>query len=97
MRRHLWVQAPLRVLVDGVEHRAAEWSLGGIAIDACVDTCIDTRDASLTTHTNLTELGAPVALQIHLPFQGFNISFDAAGAQQPQHLRKSLERKVARQ
>ena len=75
MRRHLWVQAPLRVLVDGIEHRAIEWSLGGIAID----TCIDTGDAGLTTHTNLTELGAPVALQIHLPFQGFNISFDAAG------------------
>ena len=65
MRRHLWVQAPLRVMVDGTEYRAAEWSLGGVAIDS--------------GDVQLSAAGQPVAVQINLPFQGFNISFDAAG------------------
>ena len=65
MRRHLWVQAPMRVLIDGVAYRAAEWSLGGVAIAPAAP--------------ELSRIGKTVAARIELPFQGFDISFDAGG------------------
>ncbi len=63
MRQHLWVQAPLGVLVDGTPVRITEWSLGG-----------------LITGNTAKPLGQRVTLRITLPFQGFDIGFDAAGA-----------------
>lgn len=65
MRRHLWVKAPLRVVVDGAEHRAVEWSLGGVAIEG------------LTFKGD--PIGRQLALHLDLPYQGFAIGFDVKG------------------
>jgi multidrug resistance efflux pump len=73
MRRHLWVRAPIDVSIDGIAHAVAEWSLGGIAIEAA-------SRANAGAHpTNLTQIGRGVALKVALPFQGFDISFPAKG------------------
>ncbi len=62
MRRHLWVQAPLGVTLDGAAVRAIEWSLGGVVIAGAAHVA-----------------GQPVGLRLSLPFQGFDIGFEAAG------------------
>jgi multidrug resistance efflux pump len=65
MRRHLWVKAPLGIVIDGKPAQAIEWSLGGIALD----------DGALGT----TPTGHSVGLRVTLPFQGFDIGFDTKG------------------
>ena len=62
-RRHHRVTAPIFVTVDGHRLRATDWSLGGLKIDAFPG--------------QLPELGSEVLLQLTLPFQGFDVSFDA--------------------
>ncbi len=63
----------MRVSIDAIAHTVAEWSLGGIAIDAA------SRAGAGAHSTNLTEVGRAVALKVALPFQGFDISFPAKG------------------
>ena len=62
-RRHHRVTAPLFVDVDGVRLRAADWSLGGLRLESFPGT--------------IPEVGATLALGLTLPFQGFEVSFDA--------------------
>jgi multidrug resistance efflux pump len=66
-RRHHRVTAPLFVRLIGTEHklRAHDWSLGGVRVDGYPDA--------------LPELGSSVELQITLPFQGFDITFETEG------------------
>lgn len=62
-RRHHRVSAPLYLEVAGHRVRAADWSLGGL------------RVAAFPGPT--PELGAELTLAMTLPFQGFDVSFDA--------------------
>lgn len=62
-RRHHRVTAPIFVDVGGHRMRAADWSLGGLRIEAYPG--------------ELPAPGSEVALQLTLPFQGFDVSFDA--------------------
>jgi multidrug resistance efflux pump len=62
-RRHHRVTAPLFVDVDGVRMRAADWSLGGLRIEAFPK--------------QVPKVDAALALVLTLPFQGFEVSFDA--------------------
>lgn len=62
-RRHHRVTAPLFVDVDGVRMRASDWSLGGLRLEGFPG--------------RVPELGSEVALGMTLPFQGFDVSFDA--------------------
>jgi multidrug resistance efflux pump len=64
-RRHHRVTAPLHVEIAGHRVRAADWSLGGLRI-------IDFPGA-------LPEVGQDLPLQLALPFQGFDVSFNAKG------------------
>ena len=61
-RRHHRVTAPLFVRVDGHQLRATDWSLGGLRLD--------------NLPADMPEPGAEKALQLMLPFQGFDVSFD---------------------
>ena len=62
-RRHHRVTAPLFVDVGGVRLRAADWSLGGLRIE---------------DHPGpVPEVGALLPISLTLPFQGFEVSFDA--------------------
>jgi len=60
-RRHHRVTAPLFVEVGGHRLRAADWSLGGLRVEAYPDAVPPT--------------GATVTLDLTLPFQGFDVSF----------------------
>jgi multidrug resistance efflux pump len=62
-RRHHRVTAPLFVVHGGQRYRAADWSLGGLRIEGC-------REA-------IPEIGVEIPLHLTLPFQGFEVSFDA--------------------
>jgi multidrug resistance efflux pump len=62
-RRHHRVTAPLYVVVDGVRARAADWSLGGLRIEGF--------------QGQVPAVGTELALALMLPFQGFEVSFDA--------------------
>ncbi len=62
-RRHHRVSAPIFVTVDGHRLRATDWSLGGLKIDDYPG--------------EIPSLGAEVLLHLTLPFQGFDVSFDA--------------------
>jgi multidrug resistance efflux pump len=62
-RRHHRVTAPLYVEIDGVRVRAADWSLGGLRVEDFEGT--------------LPEVEAVIPLALTLPFQGFEVSFDA--------------------
>ena len=62
-RRHHRVTAPLNVSVGGHVLRAADWSLGGLRIEAYPD--------------EVPAVGADLNLQLTLPFQGFDVSFHA--------------------
>ncbi|PCJ95824.1 MAG: hypothetical protein COA52_03165 [Hyphomicrobiales bacterium] len=61
-RRHLRLTAPLFVTFEGQRIRAKDWSLGGIGL------------AGVTG--DLPEVGRKFNLQLMLPFQGYDISFD---------------------
>ena len=67
MRRHLWIEAPLRVFLDGVELRASAWSVAGVVIDHPVH-----PGSSLA-------VGQTVSMRLDLPFQGFDIGFPVTG------------------
>lgn len=62
-RRHHRVSAPLYVSLDGHRIKAADWSLGGLRVVGFPGT--------------LPAIGSDVALQLTLPFQGFDVTFDA--------------------
>jgi multidrug resistance efflux pump len=62
-RRHHRVTAPIFVDVGGHRLRAADWSLGGLRIEGFPEA--------------IPVVGAEVLLQLTLPFQGFDVSFDA--------------------
>ncbi len=62
-RRHHRVTAPIFVDIGGHRLRATDWSLGGLRIE--------------NYPGELPAIGAELALHIMLPFQGFDVSFDA--------------------
>ena len=62
-RRHHRVTAPLYLLVDGERIRVADWSLGGLRIE--------------NFPGPVPDVGTELQLQLCLPFQGFDVSFDA--------------------
>ena len=62
-RRHHRVTAPLLVGVDGHRLRAADWSLGGFRLDDFPG--------------EMPSAGSEKTYQLTLPFQGFDVSFDA--------------------
>ena len=64
-RRHHRVTAPLFVDFDGHFVRAADWSLGGLRIEAFPG--------------SLPEVGAEIAFEVTLPFQGFDDPFATRG------------------
>jgi multidrug resistance efflux pump len=64
-RRHHRVTAPLLVEIAGHRVRAADWSLGGLRIAEFPG--------------QLPAIGQEVPLQLGLPFQGFDVSFNAKG------------------
>lgn len=64
-RRHHRITAPLFVGVGGETVRAADWSLGGLRIDDYAGM--------------MPAVGDSLALHLTLPFQGFDVSFDAKG------------------
>ena len=64
-RRHHRVTAPLLVTVGGRTLRAADWSLGGLRVEGFPDA--------------VPAPGDDVALKLALPFQGFDVGFDAKG------------------
>ncbi len=61
-RRHHRVTAPLFVTYDGHRVRATDWSLGGLRIDEFPGT--------------LPAAASDVSLQLTLPFQGFDVTFE---------------------
>ena len=62
-RRHHRVTAPLFVDYKGIRTRAADWSLGGLRIEEF--------------RGSLPQVDEQVELSLSLPFQGFDISFEA--------------------
>ena len=62
-RRHHRVTAPIYVDVSGHRLRAADWSLGGLRLEGFPG--------------QVPVVGEEVQLQLTLPFQGFDVSFDA--------------------
>ncbi|HRD75802.1 MAG TPA: PilZ domain-containing protein, partial [Hyphomicrobiaceae bacterium] len=62
-RRHHRVTAPMYVHIDGRRYRATDWSLGGLRLDG--------------VEGELPTIGSELALQLTLPFQGFDVTFDA--------------------
>ena len=64
-RRHHRVTAPLLVTVGGHALRAADWSLGGLRLEGYPGP--------------LPKPGDKLELKLALPFQGFNVSFEARG------------------
>lgn len=65
-RRHHRITAPLFVDVRGWRMRAADWSLGGLRLKGFPD--------------RLPEVGEELPLHLHLPFQGFDVSFEVKAA-----------------
>lgn len=61
-RRHHRVTAPLYITFDGHRVKAADWSLGGLRVEAFPG--------------SLPSPGDSVGLQLTLPFQGFDVTFD---------------------
>ncbi|MGI9406909.1 MAG: PilZ domain-containing protein [Hyphomicrobiaceae bacterium] len=64
-RLHHRVTAPLFATVGGHTIRASDWSLGGLRLEGYPG--------------DLPKVGDEVELHISLPFQGFEVAFDAAG------------------
>jgi multidrug resistance efflux pump len=63
-RRHHRVTAPLWVMLGGHSVRAADWSLGGLRVEAWPGAA--------------PAVGQQLALRLSLPFQGFDVAFDVA-------------------
>lgn len=61
-RRHHRVSAPLFVGLDGHRLKAADWSLGGLRVEGYPG--------------QLPAAGSTLALQLTLPFQGFDVTFE---------------------
>lgn len=61
-RRHHRVTAPLYVSYAGERVKAADWSLGGLRVTDFAGT--------------LPKVGSEIDLQLTLPFQGFDVTFD---------------------
>ena len=61
-RRHHRVSAPLFVTYGGHRVKAADWSLGGLRLEGFPGT--------------LPEMAAETPLQLTLPFQGFDVTFE---------------------
>ncbi len=61
-RRHHRVTAPLFVSYGGHRIKAADWSLGGLRV--------------VDFPGSLPDAGSEIALQLTLPFQGFDVTFD---------------------
>ena len=34
-RRHVRLKIPIQVEIDGIRHQVDDWSLGGLAVEAC--------------------------------------------------------------
>ena len=64
-QRQLWVTAPLFVHINGEPARIDQWCLDGLRIAAFEGT--------------LPPPGEPLQLRLTLPFQGFEVGFDANG------------------
>ena len=64
-RRHHRISAPLFVDIEGVQYRADRWSLGGLNVCGMRGT--------------LPVPGDQLAIQVTLPFQGFDIKFNVNG------------------
>ncbi|MDX2290058.1 MAG: HlyD family efflux transporter periplasmic adaptor subunit [Hyphomicrobiaceae bacterium] len=64
-RRHHRVTAPLFVEVGGHRVRAADWSLGGLRVEGFPGP--------------LPAIGKEIAINLTLPFQGFDVSFPVMG------------------
>ena len=64
-RRHHRVAAPLLVDIDGMQYRADDWSLGGLNVCGLRGV--------------LPVPGDELALEVTLPFQGFDIKFAVSG------------------
>ena len=62
-RRHHRVTAPFYVFLAGAKHRVVDWSMGGFYVADVPGT--------------LPEPGEEFSIQCSLPFQGFEVSFDA--------------------
>lgn len=62
LRRHHRVTAPLFVVYAGRKVRAADWSLGGLRVEGAEGA--------------VPEAGSDVRLQLTLPFQGFDVTFE---------------------
>ena len=62
-RRHHRVTAPLFVTLAGQKLKSADWSLGGLRVEGFVGT--------------MPAQGDVLDLQLTLPFQGFDVTFDA--------------------
>jgi len=62
-RRHHRITAPLFVGVDGHRIRATNWSIGGLRVDGYPGA--------------LPDVGKSLSLSLTIPFQGFNVSFEA--------------------
>ena len=62
-RRHHRVTAPLYIDHAGYRLRAADWSIGGFRVEQFPE--------------KLPDIGDELALHLSLPFQGFDVSFDA--------------------
>lgn len=61
-RRHYRVSAPLTIAIEGVPFNAADWSLGGFRISG---------------YQGRLEVGDGAACLLSIPFQGFQVSFEA--------------------
>ncbi len=64
-RRHHRVTAPLFVTYAGQRLKAFDWSLGGLRVDGLTGA--------------LPAIGAEIPLQLTLPFQGFDVTFEVLG------------------
>ena len=62
-RRHHRVTAPMFVDLNGVRYRAADWSLGGVRV--------------INVEGELPDIGDEIEIGLELPFQGFEIKFNA--------------------
>ena len=62
-RRHHRVSAPFYVALDGHKVRCSDWSLGGFRIDDFPG--------------GIPDAGDDLPLNCTLPFQGFDVSFEA--------------------
>ncbi len=75
-RRHHRVTAPLFVTYAGQRLKAFDWSLGGLRVDGLTG--------------ELPVVGSEIPLQLTLPFQGFDVTFEVLGEVVRREPEKSL-------